>query len=219
MPVAEETLASHTSNRNQMPVRSATFRDAINARLSRPVAGLFNLNVRVLQLIFALASGISYALELSRNNTSVFIYSQVVFGLTLAMLIGDAVTMRSYRLVFVTESAICILWLALFGSCYMIFFDSSAPLKPEYSSVNMGRMKTAVWLDLINFVLWLSSAAFSTAMCCSGTNALIRGKWKSMRAKKTSGKSSKSSDMETGYVPPAPAHATEEQLPAYEDVS
>ncbi|PVI03262.1 hypothetical protein DM02DRAFT_669918 [Periconia macrospinosa] len=202
-----------------MPIRPATFRDAVNARLSRPVVGLFKLGVPVLQLVFALASGISYALELSHNNTSVFIYSQVVFGLTLAMLIGDAVTIRSYKLVFVFESVVCILWLALFGSCYMIFFDSSAPLEPQYSNVNMRRMKNAVWLDLINFVLWLSSAAFSTTMCCSGTNALIRGKWKSMRAKKTAGKPDQRSDMETGLMPPAPALTTEEQLPAYEDVA
>lgn len=154
---------------------SATFRGAVNLRLSRPAAGLFNLGVRVLELVFALAAGISYALELSHTNTSVFIYSQVVFGLTLAMLIGDAVTERSYKLVFIIESVICILWLALFGTCYMVLLDSSIPLEPHYSNVDMRRMKSAMWLDLINFILWLSSAAFSTALCCSGTNALIRG--------------------------------------------
>lgn len=218
MHVAKEATAGRTSNRNQMPAHAATFRDAVNACLGRPVVSLFNLYIRVLQLVFALASGISYSLELSHNRSSVFIYSQVVFGLTLAMLICDTVTRRSYKLVFIIESTICILWLALFGSCYMIFFDLGASLESQYSNANIRRMKNAVWMDLINFTLWLSSAAFSTIMCCSGINALIRGKWKSMRAKEGVGKPDQSIDMETGLVPPARTHITKEQLPAYENI-
>lgn len=208
-----------TSSTNQKPTRPLNFRDAVTTRTSRPLAVLFQLGIRVMQFVFALASGISYAIELSHNNSSGFIYSQVVFGFTLLMLIIEAITLRSYKLVFLFESIICILWLALFGTFYTIYFGRDTNVEPEYAGVNMSRMRNAVWLDLINFLLWLASALFSTVMCCSGTKAMLRGKWRNMKTKRRGGKDRSVEDrMETGVVQSDPP-PYDERLPTYEVIA
>lgn len=179
---------------------------------------MFQLGIRVMQFVFALASGISYAIELSHNNSSGFIYSQVVFGLTLIMLIIEAITLRSYRLVFLFESIICILWLALFGTFYSIYFGKGTNVEPEYAGVNMNRMRNALWLNLINFLLWMASASFSTVMCCSGTKAMIRGKWRNMKTKRNGKNRSVEDRMETGVVQSDPP-PYDERLPTYEVIA
>jgi hypothetical protein len=142
--------------------------------INTPLVRLFSLGIGLLQLIFALAVGISYAIELSKGNVGpIFVYSQVVFAPTLAMLIVDAVTMCSYLFVFHAELALCILWLVLFGLS-----------DPEYLPRDTQRMKTAVWLDLVNCLLWSASIVFSSAMWCSGTNVVTKGELKMRRMPK-----------------------------------
>ncbi|CAI6335130.1 unnamed protein product [Periconia digitata] len=199
---------------------STSFKDAVYTRRSRPLAGLFELGIRIFQFIFALASGISYAIELSHSNTSPsFIYTQVVFGLTLLTLIIEAITLRSFRAVFLVESVICILWLALFGVFYTIYIDQEMSLDPRYANVELRRMRNAVWLDLVNFVLWLASAIFSTIMCCSGTKAAVRGKLNGMKAKRRNGKYEDAENgMESGVVRTDAIPGNGDRLPTYEVV-
>jgi hypothetical protein len=201
------------------PTRPLTFRDAVFGRLDNPLVSLFTLGIRLLQLIFALAAGISHAIEMSNNNlASAFIYSQVVFGLTLITLVIEAATLRSYRFVFIVESTLCVLWLAVFGVFYQIYFGDVESTDPVYSAVNISRMKTAVWLDLVNFLLWLASAVFSTAMCCSGMKASVKGALEKRRNRKQERNSRSVQAMEGGVVRERTQAAGEDRLPLYEEV-
>jgi glucan phosphoethanolaminetransferase (alkaline phosphatase superfamily) len=153
----------------------SSFKAAINTKLEKPLVSLFRLIVRLLQLAFALASGISYAIELSNQNIShqsAFIYTQVVFGLTLFTLIMDSVTVRHYRFTWIIEWVLVVLWFV----CFAVFYEAyvGSVIEPDYQGANVDRMKRAVWCDLINALLWSSSAIFSSAMCCTGTRAAIR---------------------------------------------
>ena len=198
-----------------------TFASAVDRRLDNPHVSLFRLGVRLFQLIFALVAGISYAIELSNgSNSSAYIYSQVVFGLTFVTLVLDALTLRSYRLTFVIESILCVLWLALFGTFYQIQFGADGGVGSKNEAVDNNRMKAAVWFDLLNFVLWLISAMFSTAMCCSGVKAMIRGK---LARRKSRNQQKKSVDpaeaMERGIVREPVEMRNDDRLPLYEEIA
>ena len=211
------TASTHGKNTENSPAIS-TFRSAVYKRLDDPLTSLFRLGIRILQLIFALASGISYAIELAHgHNDSAFIYAQVVFGLTMILIILDAVTLRSYRLTFIVESALCVLWLALFGVFYNIYLSGSR-LEPEYETVDRGRMQRAVWIDLINFLLWSASALFSTVMCCSGVKGAIKGRLEKRRHRRNKIVSGDIECMEAGVARRHPNENPSERLPLYEEI-
>ncbi|MCY4831103.1 hypothetical protein OVY35_24590, partial [Salmonella enterica subsp. enterica serovar 1,4,[5],12:i:-] len=84
-------------------INPSSFKSAVNSKVDQPLISLFRLSVRVLQLIFALASGIAYAIELSHGNgrgdaSSSFVFAQVAFGATIIVLIINGATVRYYRL-------------------------------------------------------------------------------------------------------------------------
>lgn len=214
-------LTSPTSSLSEQKCAAPrTFRTTINSRLDNPLVSLFRLAIRVLQLIFALAAGASYAVELSQGRTaSAFIYSQVVFAITLITLVVDALTLRGYRLTFVVESLLCILWLALFGVFCQIYLVGHSSTVPEYLGVDFGRMKRAVWLDLINFLLWLASAIFSTIMCCSGLKAMIKDKIQGRKTKKMRKREGVVQDMEEGVIHEPPAARNGDRLPMYQEIA
>lgn len=217
---AARTGSAATASTLQKPSyhlpKKTTFRSAVYARLDNPLTSLYRLGIRILQLVFALASGISYAIELANgHNNSNMIYSQVVFGLTFITLVVDAVTIRTYHLIFIIESVVCVLWVALFGVFYSISL-SHRPVESGYDSTHTGRMKAVVWIDLINALLWLASALFSSVMCCSGIKGAIKGKLEHRRVKK--GKSDSTNQMEEGIVHENPDIWESERLPLYEEI-
>lgn len=168
-------------------IKSSSFKTAINEKVDRPLVSLFRLSVRVLQLIFALASGISYAIELKHGNgrgeaSGSFVFSQVAFGATLLTLIINGVTVRYYRFSWMVDWILTVFWFALFAVFYEVYLGGDMP--PAYSGVNIGRMERAVWCDLINALLWLGSAVFSSMMCCSGIKASIKGKFRDRQQSK-----------------------------------
>ncbi|KAL1595008.1 hypothetical protein SLS60_009692 [Paraconiothyrium brasiliense] len=196
----------------------STFRTAVYARLDNPLNNLFRLGIRIVQFVFSLGSGISYAIELAHGHTSPpFIYSQVVFALTMITLVIDALTLRSYRLTFIVESTICVLWLALFGVFYDIYFSGKAS-GMDYDGMDLERVKRAVWLNLINFLLWLASAVFSAVMCCSGIKGAIKGRLQRRRAKKLRNGKASDSWVETGVLHEEPRASREGRLPMYEEI-
>ncbi|KAF9733135.1 hypothetical protein PMIN01_08818 [Paraphaeosphaeria minitans] len=201
-----------------MAATKSTFRSAVYARLDNPLVSLFCLGIRVAQLVFALGSGISYAIELSHGHTSSeFFFSQLVFAVTIITLIIGAFTFRSYRLTFVVESTICIFWLALFGVFYQIYLSGNE-LQTQYEGVNLRRTKAAVWLNLINFLLWLASAIFSTVMCCAGTKGAMKGKFEQRRERKSRKDLEGAAEMEAGVFHEGPRGSRQESLPLYEEI-
>lgn len=183
-------------------VDPSSFKAAINTKIEKPLVSLFRLIVRLLQFAFALASGISYAIELSHGNTkalSSFIYTQVVLGLTLVTLLTDSITVRHYRFTWIVEWVLVVLWFVCFAIFYQAYLEST--VESDYQGANQGRMERAVWCDLINALLWLGSAIFSSTMCCTGTKAAMTSKMQ----KRKQGKEKKEmmhemEEMESGTI-------------------
>jgi hypothetical protein len=162
----------------------SSFKSAINTKIDNPAISIFRLSFRLLQFGFALASGISYAIELSHGNghQSAFIYTQVVFGITLLTLVVDSITVRYYRLTWIIEWILVVLWFVCFAVFYQAYLVDA--VEREFQGPNVGRMRRAVWCDLINALLWTSSAIFSSAMCCTGTKAAIKSRLNKRRQRK-----------------------------------
>ena len=100
------------------------------------------------------------------------------------------------------------------------------PVDPQYTNTDLNRMNRAVWMDLINFLLWMGSAVFSSVMCCSGTKAAIKGRWEARKMRRESNKTSRAgkdvsglSEMERGTVRSARVERLDgEGLPEYDEV-
>lgn len=147
----------------------------IDDRPSKLLISPFRLTVRLLQLAFALASGVSYAIELDHRysaSTSNFIYAEVVFGLTLLALIFDNVTIRYSHFMWAIEWLLAFMWIACFGIFYNLYLDGEVPA--DYAVVDFGRMEAAGWCNLVNTVLWLGNALLSSVTRYSGVQAAIK---------------------------------------------
>ncbi|KAF2627308.1 hypothetical protein BU25DRAFT_410924 [Macroventuria anomochaeta] len=185
-------------------INPSSFKSAVNSKVDKPLVSLFRLGVRILQLIFVLASGISYATELSHGNgrggaSGSFVFSQVAFGATLITLIINGATVRYYRFSWIVDWILAVCWFALFAVFYEAYLGGG--VEPSYGGVNLGRMERAVWCDLINALLWLGSALFSSTMCCSGVKASIKGKIKDRRQRKDKQKMMETiGEMEMGTI-------------------
>lgn len=166
-------------------VNPSSFKAAINTKTDKPLVSLFRLSIRLLEFAFAMAAGISYAIELSTGHprqTSTFIYTQVVFGLTLLVLLMDSILARSYRLIWLVEWVLVVLWFVCFAVFYQAYLLGT--VEQEYQNTSIGRMERAVWCDLINALLWTSSAIFSSTMCCTGMTAALKAKIEKRRQRK-----------------------------------
>lgn len=184
-------------------ISPTTFKAAVNNKLDKPAVSLFRLTIRLLQFAFALASGISYAIELnqsvSKDARSSFIYTQFVFGATLFVLVLDSVTVRHYRFTWLVEWVLAIFYFAAFSVFYQAYLEDG--VEQGYENVDLGRMKRAIWCDLINALLWSASALFSTVMCCSGIKAAIKGKMEKRRQRKQGNKGARQmEEMESGTM-------------------
>ena len=214
---AQIAQSVHASSQRHI-ITPKTFRASINSKLDNPHVSLFRLSIRVLQFVFALTSGICYAAELSSSrieHKTNFIYAQVTMGLTLIVLIADSLTIRSYQFTWMLEWLLAVLWFALFGVFYSTYYGKS--IEAQYVGADVGRMKGAVWVDLVNALLWSGSAVFSSFMCCTGMRAAIRGKLERRRQRKGKAKMMEHvNEMEMGTVRISPER--EETLPGYEEV-
>ena len=185
-------------------INPSSFKAAVNSKVDKPFVSLFRLSVRVLQLIFALASGISYAIELSNDNgqgdaSGSFVFSQVAFGATLITLFINGATVRCYRFSWIVDWILTVFWFALFAIFYETYVGGD--MTPAYGGVNVGRMERAVWCDLINALLWLGSALFSSTMCCSGVKGSIKAKLNNRRQRKEKKKMMETmGEMEMGTI-------------------
>lgn len=168
-------------------INPSSFKSAVNSKMDKPLVSVFRLSIRILQLIFALASGISYAVELAHGNgrgeaSGSFVFSQVVFSATLAILMINGVTVRYYRFSWMVDWILTVFWFALFAVFYEVYMGGD--MTPAYRGVDSGRMERAAWCNLINALLWFGSALFSSMMCCSGMRASIKTKINNRRQKK-----------------------------------
>ena len=131
------------------------------SRILRPVQFLF-------AMIVAALYGIDLAHATNTNNTapSQWVYAELSVALS-------AITCVVYFFVPVIHAAwsiwdgiVFILWLAqtgVFGNIYI-----SGTLDEHYTRVTLSiyRMRAAVWIDLINMLLWLFTFILGITCCC-----------------------------------------------------
>ncbi|KAK5135620.1 hypothetical protein LTR08_005100 [Meristemomyces frigidus] len=125
---------------------------------------LARLTLRFFQFIFAIVVAALYGIDLHHaSEEHAYTDGKWVFAEVCAVL--SCVTCLIYGLPFIKsywafgwDWVLFILWTALFG----IFGHLYIPAHPTPQQHGQIRMKHAVWIDLINMLLWLVTACYST---------------------------------------------------------
>ncbi|KAI9802558.1 MAG: hypothetical protein M1833_001630 [Piccolia ochrophora] len=118
------------------------------------VRGIF----RFLMLIFALAVAGLYGTDLNNAQKAnkagdpKWIYAVVVASLSAITAVVYMIPFVKSHVAFAWDALLFILWVAVFGRMYI-------NEDPEGDG-GVQRMKNAVWIDLINMLLWFFSAIF-----------------------------------------------------------
>lgn len=128
------------------------------------VGALIRLVLRFLQFILGITVIGLYAVDLRKaDKMDAYTDGKWVFAVVVGTL--SAVTVLIYAIPFIKsywafgwDWLLFILWTALFGTFGSIFIKA----KPTPEQHGQIRMKHAVWVDLVNMLLWLITAVYST---------------------------------------------------------
>ncbi|KAL7619557.1 hypothetical protein AAE478_010097 [Parahypoxylon ruwenzoriense] len=95
------------------------------------------------------------------KQSAAWVYALIVAGLTCITCTFYAIPnpfgrLQSHRL-FAWDLVIFVLWIALFGTFAAIFLKRD---DDEYEGTSVTLMKCAVWLDLVNCILWLGTGLY-----------------------------------------------------------
>jgi hypothetical protein len=129
------------------------------------------LVVRVLQFVLGIVLCGIYGYRVSRTpegtSAAEFVYAVFVAGASsvVAVLFAAGGTLsalskrcKTYRL-FAVDLVLFLLWLVAFGLFAAIFLHRGSD-EPPYKESSTTLMKGAVWLDLVNTILWLVSGLY-----------------------------------------------------------
>jgi len=110
--------------------------------------------LRGLQFIFALVIAGLYGKDISDgNHSSKWVYAEVVVGLTaVTTLVYLVPFVRSFKMFF-WDALLFIFWTALFGVFGNIYIHKDCK-----GNGTCNRMKAAVWIDMIEMLMWFISA-------------------------------------------------------------
>ncbi|KAK3722939.1 hypothetical protein LTR37_002084 [Vermiconidia calcicola] len=135
------------------------------------VGALVRIVLRFLQFILAITVAGLYGVDLhgaSKNNGGAdgrWVFAEVVAVLSIITVIVYAMPFIKSYWGFAWDWMLFILWTALFG----LFGSIYIPAKPKGPQKDgQTRMKHAVWVDLINMLLWLVTAIYSTLIWFRG---------------------------------------------------
>ncbi|KAI9844164.1 MAG: hypothetical protein M1837_005764 [Sclerophora amabilis] len=122
---------------------------------------IFRWALRVLQFVLALAVAGLYGTDLNNARKHElagdpkWIYAVVVAGLSaLTTLVYLVPFVKSYFM-FGWDAILFLLWMVVFGTFGKMFIEED----PEGDG-GIQRMKNAVWVDLVNMVLWFITAVY-----------------------------------------------------------
>ncbi|KAI9676110.1 MAG: hypothetical protein M1817_000854 [Caeruleum heppii] len=124
-------------------------------------SAILRLALRSLQLVLALAVAGLYGTDLNnaRKNglggDSRWIYAEVVAGLSGLTALIFMIPYLKIHILFVWDAFLCLLWLIVFGIFGKIYIQQGAK-----DDVGIQRMKNAVWVDLVNMLLWFVTAVW-----------------------------------------------------------
>lgn len=129
------------------------------------VGAIARLILRFLQFVFAITVAGLYGVDLANaHNAHVgadgkWVYAEVIAGLSAAtVLVYGALFFVPSHMFFAWDWILFILWVALFG----VFGDIYIGSHPTPEQSGQIRMKNAVWIDLINLLLWFITAVYLT---------------------------------------------------------
>ncbi|EON65715.1 hypothetical protein W97_04954 [Coniosporium apollinis CBS 100218] len=117
--------------------------------------------IRALQFIFAITVAGLYGTDLANAQKankyadSKWVYAEVVAALSAITVLVYLIPFIKTWIFFIWDVILFILWTAVFGVFGQLYINE----KPEGNG-GIQRMKNAVWIDLINMLLWFVTACY-----------------------------------------------------------
>ncbi|KAI0024280.1 hypothetical protein F4780DRAFT_655559 [Xylariomycetidae sp. FL0641] len=96
-----------------------------------------------------------------RAQAAAWVYAVFVGGVSCLTCVVFAVPnpfVRTHRL-FAWDLVLFVLWIAVFGAFAAVFLHRAEDA-PDYQGTDVGLMKHAVWLDLVNCLFWLGTGVY-----------------------------------------------------------
>lgn len=137
--------------------------------------GIFGLHsratLRILQFIFAvIAAGLygvdlAHATEHNARAPAEWVYAEMIVCFSVLTCVVHALVTVKRVTWCLWDGVLFIFWLAQVGVFGSIYYAS--PIKAEYEGFTkcVPRMKAAVWIDLVNMLLWFSTFVLGVAWC------------------------------------------------------
>ncbi|SLM34797.1 Marvel domain [Lasallia pustulata] len=132
------------------------FKDRVASSSGSFVTWILHAILRFLQFVLALTVAGLYGAQLDDqrkhggHGDSRWIYAEVVAALSAVTCILYMIPLVRSYLFFAWDLILFILWVALFGLFGKLYIKKNA-----HHDSSVQKMKNAVWVDLINMLLWL----------------------------------------------------------------
>lgn len=149
--------------------------------LKSGVRGRISLVLRPVQFLFAMIVAVLYGIDLAHatntNNTAPaeWVYAELVVTLS-------AITCVVYFFIPVIHAAwstwdgiLFVFWLAQTGVFGNIYISGTLDENYKHASSSIPRMRSAVWIDLINMLLWLFTFILGISCCCRTRKSARQG--------------------------------------------
>ncbi|RDL42504.1 uncharacterized protein BP5553_02483 [Venustampulla echinocandica] len=140
---------------------------------------LIRVTLRTFQIIFALIVAALYGVDLqhaTKTHTkanSAWVYAEVVASLSI-------LTCTVHLCVTITRIGSCVwdwvvflLWVSQFGVFAAIYIGGKSGTD-KIAIESVSRMQAAVWIDMVNMLLWLGTAGGGIVWCCTERRARRR---------------------------------------------
>lgn len=128
--------------------------------------------LRMLQGLGAVLTAALYGIELrdssaTRKDNSAWVFAEVASGVSLTVLLGHLFFTIGTARWMVVDWIIFVFWVALFGTFGSIYIEASASKLGDHGETDASRqrMQAAVWIDMVNMLLWFASGAIGIQQC------------------------------------------------------
>ncbi|KAF7193774.1 hypothetical protein HII31_04843 [Pseudocercospora fuligena] len=129
------------------------------------IGGIIRLILRFLQFVLAITVAGLYGTDLHHGSQAgvaadgKWVFAEVVAGMAaVTVLVYGVLKFIPGEFTFWWDWILFILWTALFG----LFGKIYIPADPTPEQHGQQRMKSAVWVDLVNMLLWFITAVWTT---------------------------------------------------------
>ncbi|CAG8948125.1 unnamed protein product [Penicillium salamii] len=128
--------------------------------------------LRTLQFVFAITVAGLYGVDLARatkSNTSApteWVYAEIVAALSALTCIIHCFVTVVHVAWSAWDGVLFVLWLAQTGVFGNIYTSGTATREYETTTSSLPRMRAAVWIDLVNMLMWFTTFILGIAWCC-----------------------------------------------------